>query len=162
MPPVQLFLLQLSNYGYLGAFIAGILFVSSFTVSIGALILFSLVHAMPAWQIGLVAGLGSVIGDLIIFRFIRDNLFHEILPLYNQLGGGHVKKVFKSTLMSKYFKWAIPVIGALIIASPMPDEIGVGMMGLSKIPTWQFAVLAFLLNAVGIFLVVSAAAIIKT
>jgi hypothetical protein len=31
------------------------------------------------------------------------------------------------------------------------------MMGLSKVKQWQFFILAFALNAVGIFLVVSAA-----
>jgi len=57
--------------------------------------------------------------------------------------------------------WTLPVIGAIIIASPFPDEIGVSLVGISKIKTYQFLLVSFILNAIGIFLVVSASAVIK-
>ena len=53
------------------------------------------------------------------------------------------------------------MIGAIIIASPFPDEIGVSLMGISKMKTYQFILISFLLNAIGIFLVVSASLVIK-
>jgi len=151
------FLLSLGELGYLGAFIAGILFVSTFTVATGAVILLVLAETLSPLEIGLIAGLGAVVGDFAIFRFIKDSLTEEILPIYRLLGGGHITKV----LHTKYFSWTLPVIGAVIIASPLPDEVGVSLMGISKMKTYQFVLLSFILNAIGISLVVSASNIIK-
>lgn len=151
------FLLNLGNLGYLGAFIAGILFVSTFTVVTGAVILLVLAEKLSPIEIGIIAGLGAVVGDFTIFRFIKDNLLEEITPFYNRLGGSHLTAV----LHSKYFSWTLPVFGALIIASPLPDEVGVSLMGISKMKTYQFLFISFILNALGIFLIISASTFIK-
>jgi len=151
------FLLHLGGLGYVGAFIAGILFVSTFTVATGIVILLVLAEGLSPIEIGLIAGLGAVIGDLTIFRFIKDNVIEEITPLYNDLGGKHVTTL----LHTKYFSWTLPVLGAVIIASPLPDEVGVSLIGISKLKTYQFLLLSFVLNAIGIFIVVSASSFIK-
>ena len=152
------FLLHLGNLGYVGAFLAGILFVSTFTVATGAIILLVLAETLSPIEIGLIAGLGAVVGDLAIFRFVKDDLAKEIELIYNQVDGNHhLKKVFHT----KYFSWTLPVVGAAIIASPLPDELGVSLIGISKLKTYQFLLISFTLNAIGIFLVVSASAIIK-
>lgn len=151
------FLLQIGGFGYFGAFLAGILFVSTFTVAAGAVILFILAEKLSPVEIGLIAGLGAVVGDFTIFRFVKDNLILEIEPIYEKLGGNHLTKI----LHTKYFSWTFPVFGAIIIASPLPDEIGVSLMGLSKVGTFKFLILSFILNVIGIFLIVSASVLIK-
>jgi divalent metal cation (Fe/Co/Zn/Cd) transporter len=156
--PFQSFLLSLGDFGYIGAFIAGILFVSTFTVSIGAVILLILAERLVPLEIGIIAGLGAMVGDFTIFRFIKDNLISELGSIYSHFDGDHhVQRI----LHSKYFSWTLPVIGAILIASPLPDEIGVSLMGISKMKTYQFLIISFLLNATGIFLIVSASFIIK-
>ncbi len=152
------FLLHLGNLGYIGAFIAGILFVSTFTVATGALILLVLAETLSPIEIGLIAGLGAVVGDLTIFHLVKDNLASEITDIYNHIDrDNHLKKVFHS----KYFSWTLPVLGSLIIASPLPDELGVSLMGLSKSNTLRFVVISYILNSVGIFLIVSASVFVK-
>lgn len=153
----QTFLLNLSRYGYIGSFFAGILFISSFTVAIGAAILLGLAERISPLEIGIFAGLGAVVGDFAIFRFIKDNLLEEITPIYNLLGGRRVTAV----LHSKYLSWTLPLIGAIIIASPFPDELGIGLMGISKIKTYQFLILSFILNSIGIFIFTSAIVSVK-
>lgn len=155
--PFHNFLLNLGGMGYFGAFVAGFLFVSTFTVATGALILLVLAERLSAVEIGIIAGLGAVIGDLVIFRFIKDKLINELTPLYNGLGIGEIMKV----LRTKYFSWTLPVLGALIIALPLPDEIGVSLMGIAKMKTYKFIIISFILNAIGIFLVVWASTFIK-
>lgn len=152
------FLLHLGNFGYIGAFIAGVLFVSTFTVATGAVILLILAGTLSPIEIGIIAGLGAVFGDFTIFRFVKDNLTNELEDIYNNVDSNHH---FVKVLHSKYFSWTLPVIGALIIASPFPDELGVTLMGISKMKTYQFLLLAFALDAIGIFLVVSASLVIK-
>ncbi|MDP3988236.1 MAG: hypothetical protein Q8P80_03775 [Candidatus Levybacteria bacterium] len=152
------FLLHLGNFGYIGAFIAGILFVSTFTVATGAVILLILAETLSPIEIGVIAGLGAVFGDFTIFRFIKDNLTNELEDIYNHVDSSHH---FVKILHSKYFSWTLPVVGAIIIASPFPDEIGVSLMRISKMKTYQFLLISFILNAIGIFLVVSASLVIK-
>lgn len=152
------FLLHFGNVGYLGAFIGGILFVSTFTVATGAVILLVLAEQLSPIEIGIIAGLGAVVGDVTIFRFIKNNLTQELASIYDHIDGDcHFTKV----LHLKYFGWTLPVIGAIIIASPFPDEIGVSLMGISKMKIYKFLLISFVLNAIGIFLVISASLIIK-
>ncbi len=156
--PFHNFLLNLGGLGYIGAFFAGMLFVFTFTIATGAVILFALAKSLSPIEIGIIAGLGAVVGDFAIFRFIKDGLAREIESLYSNLDhNNHLKKV----LHSKYFSWTLPVIGAIIIASPLPDEIGVSLMGISKMKTYQFLIISFILNAIGIFLIVSASRFIR-
>jgi uncharacterized membrane protein YdjX (TVP38/TMEM64 family) len=109
-------------------------------------------------EIGIIAGLGAVFGDFVIFRFVKDSLSKEVQSIYDHIDGKHhIRRVFHS----KYFSWSIPVIGAIIIASPLPDEIGVSLMGISKMRAYKFLVISFILNAIGIFLIVSASRLIK-
>lgn len=137
---------------------AGILFVSTFTVATSALVLLTLAETLSPIEIGLIAGVGAVVGDLLIFSLIKDNLANEIEDIYNQIDTKqHIKKLFHT----KYFSWMLPVFGAAIIASPLPDEMGISLIGLSKMKIANFIFLSYLLNSVGIFLIVSASAIIK-
>ena len=87
------FLTHLGGLGYIGAFFAGILFVSTFTVATGVLILFTLAETLHPVEIGLIAGLGAVVGDLTIFRFVKDGLSGEIEDIYNYMDRKrHIKK----------------------------------------------------------------------
>lgn len=141
---------QIGAYGYLGSFVAGVFFVSTFTIAPASLVLFHLAQDYNALVIAITAGVGAVIGDLIIFRFFKDQIFVEFAPLMKRLR----RTGFLEPLKSPYFAWVTPIMGALIIASPFPDEIGIGMMGLSKIKEWQFVLLTFILNTVGILFIV--------
>lgn len=155
--PLQTFLFSLGDLGYVGAFIAGTLFVSTFTAATSILILLVLAEKLVPLEIGLFAGLGAIVGDLTIFHFIKDGLLDEVEDIYNRLGG----KKLSHILHIKAFRWTLPVLGALIIASPLPDELGIGLMGISKISTVRFIILSFVLNSIGIFLVVSASIFIR-
>ncbi len=141
----------LGNLGYIGAFIVGIFFVSTFTVAPAGIVLYHLADQLHPIEVALLAGAGAMIGDYVMFRFMRDKVFDELRPVLLRLQTPKVKIIFKSP----YFAWLLPLVGAFIIASPFPDEIGVSMLGASKIKQWQFFLLAFILNSIGIFAIVS-------
>jgi len=151
-------LLNLGSFGYLGAFIAGMLFVSTFTVATGAVILLVLAEKLSPLEIGIIAGFGAVLGDFTIFKFVKDGLANEIQEVYKKID--HNNNLLK-LLHTKYFSWMFPVLGAIVIASPLPDEIGVSLLGIGKMKTYQFLIFSFILNAVGIFIVVSASKFLK-
>ena len=129
-----------------------------FTVATSALVLLTLAETLSPVEIGFIAGLGAVVGDMIIFHFIKDTLSREIEDIYNTFDQ---KKYVQKLFHTKYFNWMLPVIGAVLIASPFPDELGVSMIGLSKMSTFKFIILSFILNSLGIFLIVSASIFIK-
>ncbi|MBU1293050.1 hypothetical protein KJ819_03240 [Patescibacteria group bacterium] len=149
-PAAHAMIEHIGSYGYLGSFIAGIFFVSTFTVAPSAVVLFHLAEEFHPVLIALTAGAGGVIGDLLIFRFVRGDAFAELSPLIERIKQRPVFALFKSS----YFGWFTPVLGALIIASPLPDEAGIGLMGLSKMREWQFMLLTYVLNTTGILIIV--------
>lgn len=150
------FLLKLGDFGYLGAFLAGMLFVSTFTIVTGALIILTLAKTLSPAGLILAAGLGAVIGDLLIFRFVKDDVAAEITPIYDQIAGNHFRKLFHT----RYFAWTLPVVGALIIISPLPDELGVSLLGLSEVKIRKFLLISLASHSVGMFLLVSAALLV--
>lgn len=152
-PFVDRVITEIGTLGYVGAFITGIFFVSTFTVAPAAVVLFHLAETLHPIEVAILAGLGAMIGDYLIFRFMKDRVFEELLPVVRRLHTPKIKLLFKSP----YFAWLLPLVGAFVIASPLPDEVGVSMLGLSAIKKWQFFALAFVLNAIGIFIVVSIA-----
>ena len=48
----------------------------------------------------------------------------------------------------------VPLAGAIIVASPLPDELGLIMLGVSKLKYREIAVLTYILNTAGILLIV--------
>lgn len=142
---------SIGSLRFIGAVIGGALFVCTFTISLGALILFELAKNVSPLEIGIFAAIGAVFTDFVVFKFVKNNLTNEIEELYEQVSGHHIRKV----IHSKFFGWALPVVGAIIMASPFPDEIGVSLMGISKMSHLKFIVLSFILNAIGIIIAVS-------
>lgn len=150
------FFVGLGNYGYLSAILAGTLFVSTFTIAIGALILVTLAKTLSPIELILFAGIGAVLGDLVIFQFVKDEVAKEIAPIYDQITGNHLKKLFHT----KYFGWTLPVIGAFIIISPLPDELGISLMGVSQMKTFKFLLISLASHTVGMSFLVSASLIV--
>ncbi|HEY4478659.1 MAG TPA: hypothetical protein VI775_02350, partial [Candidatus Paceibacterota bacterium] len=53
-----------------------------------------------------------------------------------------------------FLKWLSPLIGAFIIASPLPDELGVALLGMSKIRIAVLIPLSFTMNILGIYILI--------
>jgi len=150
---VKQFIAKIGEWGYFGAFLVGIFFVSTFTVAPSVMVIYFLAQNLNPWEVAVFAGIGAVVGDALIFSFLRDGIFDEVRPLFSFFQ----KPLFIRIINSSYFVWLLPIFGALIIASPFPDEIGISMMGLSKIKRWQFLIVSFFLNTAGILIIATLA-----
>jgi len=150
---LESFLEPFGQLGYLGVFLAGTMFVSTFTVAPAAAILFTFAESLNPLAVALVGASGAVIGDYLAFRFIKDRLLKELNPFLKML---HIYRPV-NILQTKYFAWMAPVVGAVVVASPLPDELGLTLLGMTKISASRFIILAFSLNFVGILLIALAA-----
>ncbi len=133
---------------YVLALIAGIFFISFFTVVPAGYILINLIGDNDMFTIALIAGMGAVIGDLLIFVFVKNRFSNNLFSLFHFRQDGAVKRLKENKIIRIF----LPVLGAAIIASPLPDEIGVALMGASRIKKRFFIPMSYVLNSVGIYI----------
>ena len=129
-----------------GSFIAGFFFTSVFTVSVAAVAFAEILETNSIVWVALFGAMGAVLGDLIIFRFVKNNLADDLQDLITKQQKDRLAHIFHTRI----FRFLTPFLGGLIIASPLPDEIGITMMGLSKINTSWFIPVSFVFNFLGI------------
>lgn len=133
--------------GFVAAsFISGILFTSLITSPLASTSLFLLGEKHHPLLISTLAALGSALGDAILLKIVRDDLTSDLEVLTKPFIGSKTRHL----LQSKILHFPLAILGAVIIASPLPDEIGISIFGLIKYKPANFYVLSFILNFLGI------------
>ena len=132
----------------LGSFLSGMFFVSIFTAAPSLAVLTEISQTSSPYLVAFWGALGALIGDLIIFKFVKDSLSVSLLGFVKREENRLIKFFRK-----KHFRVFLPFIGAIIIVSPFPDELGLMMMGLSRLNIFYFIPLAFALNFLGILII---------
>ncbi len=133
----------------LGSFVAGSFFTSVFTTAPAIVILGKLTQSHSILLVASIGAIGAMLGDFIIFRFVRDTVSEDLAFLIQKSRSERFLHIFHLRL----FRWLIAFIGALIIASPLPDEIGLLMMGFSKLKMPIFLSISFIMNFSGILVI---------
>ena len=110
-----------------------------------------LAHVSSLLTVAFFGALGAVLGDLLIFKFLRDRLDRDVVFL---LKGSSRLRRLKALFHLKLFRWVSFFIGGLILATPLPDELGLAVMGLSKTRIWVFALISFAFKFVSILFIV--------
>lgn len=140
----------LLSLGYLGTFLSGVLFAYGFTAAPATAVLLVLAKGQNIVISGIVGGIGAMLGDLVIFNFIRASFSDELKRMSKE----RVVRYINGSVSGLLKKYLTPVVAGFIIASPLPDEIGVSLLAASaNVSIRVFSALSFLLNTVGIFVV---------
>jgi hypothetical protein len=95
--------------------------------------------------------LGSVIGDVVIFNFIKFRIVENVIKIFKT--NPQVTKIIKTR--KQYLKLILVFLGGLIIMSPFPDEIALLLMGFSRIKNLYFIPISFILNLLGNYIFLS-------
>jgi hypothetical protein len=135
---------------WMGSIIAGMFFTSFFTTAPAIVTLGALAKADSIFAVAFFGAIGSVIGDMVIFRFFKDKISLHITDF---IGHEEISRKVRYMLRSRFFKWLPAFIGGLIIASPLPDELGVAFFSFSKIKPRTFIILSYMFNFIGILLI---------
>ncbi len=134
---------------WIASFFAGMFFTSVVTTAPAIAVLGELTLEGNIFLVAVLGAMGAVIGDYLIFAFVRDRISDDIADI---LGKKKTKR-FRSLFRRKTFKWLLPFLGGLIIASPLPDELGLSLLGMTKMKTKRFILISFSFNALGILLI---------
>jgi uncharacterized membrane protein YdjX (TVP38/TMEM64 family) len=137
-----------------GSFLAGLFFTSVFTTAPAIVTLGEIGQVYPVWKVALIGAVGAVAGDLILFRFVKDRVSKHILDLLRQQGA--TVRV-RSLIRNRIFRYLTFMLGGMIIASPLPDELGISLLGFSRMKKSSFIVLSFVFNFIGILIIAAAA-----
>lgn len=141
----------------IGSLIAGFFFTSAFTIAPAAIALAEISKTTSPLLVAFWGALGSLVGDLVIFLFVRDRFADDVREVLHTFK--HERKI-KKFFRRGFFRWLSPLLGALIIASPLPDELAIALMGISRVHLKIFIPVAFVMSFFGIlFLSVVARAI---
>lgn len=137
----------------LTSFVAGVLFTSMFTIAPASIAFAEIGNPSNILAISLAGALGAVCGDMLLFLFIRDTVVEDLKTV---LKASSYKK-FVAHFHGGFLRWISPIIGAFLIASPFPDELGLALMGFARIRSAYMIPLTFIMNFVGIWTVITVA-----
>ena len=118
----------------IGSFVSGFFFTSIFTTAPAMVALGQIASTGNIFVVAIIGGFGAMIGDYFLFIFFRDSIGADIAELIKSKKRGHLKHLFASQMGKRL----MALVGGLIIASPLPDEIGLALMGISKIKNRVF------------------------
>ena len=140
------------SLSYFGTFISGMMFSYGFTAAPATALLLLLAKHQNILLAGFIGGFGALIADLLIFKFIRTSFKDEIDEIEHE----KIIKWIEKRVPHLIKKYIVPVIAGFIIASPLPDEIGVVLLAAStKISMRIFSLLSYILNTAGIFVILA-------
>jgi len=149
----------LHGRGYISIFVAGLLFSLGFTAPFAVAIFIAMADTVNPFYAAPIAGAGAFIMDMTIFNLARFSLRDELL----RLRGTRVLSwlhdlIFRDTLSEKIRLYLLWSIAGIVIASPLPDEVGVTLIsGADNIDSRKFGAICWVLNTVGICLILFAA-----
>ncbi|MFH0829125.1 MAG: hypothetical protein V1907_03005 [Candidatus Kerfeldbacteria bacterium] len=130
--------------GVLGIFLVGAMYSISFTSPTATVVLVNLHGQFHPLVIATIGAFGSLAYDELIFIIARKETKTNV--------GERLHRALERLPVPSSL-WF--VIGGLIIASPLPDELASGMFGALATSKKRFAALSFSMNFIGILLVTS-------
>jgi hypothetical protein len=138
----------LISTGFFGLFLAGFLYSFAFTAVPATAILLSLAGGQDILLAGITASFGALVSDLIIFNYIRIGFSDEVQKLSKEKAVRQVRKKIPSAILDH----VLGLIALLLIASPLPTELGVAMLSSTKtISIKKFFFIVYPLHTIAIF-----------
>lgn len=98
------------------------------------------------------ASIGSVISNIALFKLIKFSFKEEFNRLKTEKPILFIKHITRLDMKKKINHYLLYAFAGIVLASPLPDEIGVIMLsGLSHIKPLKLAAISFVLHFIGIY-----------
>jgi uncharacterized membrane protein YdjX (TVP38/TMEM64 family) len=136
--------------GYFGTFLAGLLYPYALTSAAGTGILLILSKGQNIIVSGVIADVGALISDILIFFFVKRGFSDEAQKLSQE----PVVRTINRLIPDSVRVFLLSVFASLLIASPLPTEIGVMLMvSIREMEFKKFVILVYILHAFAIFVI---------
>ena len=150
---VEAFLDNLGQLKYLGIFVAGLLFSFGFTTPF-AIGIFASISPANILLASIIGSCGALLSDLCIYKMIKISFMNEFKRLQRTLPFKTLQRTINQSLTNRLKNYLLYFLVGFIIASPLPDEIGITMLaGLTAIRVRMLAFLSFIFNMLGILII---------
>lgn len=137
----------------ISSILAGAFFTSIFTVAPSVVGLLAIGQSFsPVW-VAFFGAFGAMAVDIVIVNFIRKDISEDLKGLTRLAWRRHFIQAFHFG----FLKWVALFFGTILIASPLPDEAGLFLIGVSRINPKALPLIFYLANFFGIYLLVSLA-----
>lgn len=144
-----LLLYEAGNWSYLGAFITGMFYTYSLSSPPASAVFFIISKSLNPFFAAAIGGFGAMIGDLIIFKFIKTEILPEARLLAEDLRLPRIKSHKLIHILHKI----VPFVGGFVIASPLPDEVGAALFGAIEYDTKKFMIISWICNTLGLLVI---------
>lgn len=142
------------GFGFLGIFFVGLFFTSVFTVAPSIVALGQISYLFPPFQVIFWGAIGATIADYILFRFVKERILVDMGYFF--IHSSRYQKIMHLA-RQKRFRYLALLFALFLIASPLPDETALTLLGASKSKTKDVLFIMFFANALGIAVVIAAA-----
>ncbi|MDP4020449.1 MAG: hypothetical protein Q8P58_00170 [Candidatus Adlerbacteria bacterium] len=132
--------------GLVTSFVAGVFFTSIFTAAPATAILAELAEDSSLFVVVIMGSLGAVLGDYVLYLFLRNRLLRDASQIPSK---SRLHRIIALLRRRRYHRLT-QLLGILILATPLPDEPALALLGLSSISRGAFFILSFTTHAVGI------------
>lgn len=139
-----------SSFGYIGGLFAGIAYAFTFTTAAAAFLFVELGETSDAFTAILFGGIGAMVGDLFFYWLLNNGVKKEIKAFFVAMVPIRRLKRMEQFTKRRIFAWTIPFLASLLIASPLPDELGIALFSLINFKPKYLAAVSFFLNTMGI------------
>lgn len=142
---IETWILAAASHVIPGSFLAGMGFTSLFTLAPASVVLIEIARISSPLMVAAIGAAGAVLGDLFLFMFVRRSTDSASFLL-----NAPMRRQLRYLLHHKLLHWVLPITGAIIIASPLPDELGLALMGFSRMRPSYFVPISYVMNFLGI------------
>lgn len=139
--------------GYVGTFISGFFYAYGFGAAPATSLIMIITQNQNIFLAAFIGGLGALLSDLFIFKLVKTSFKDEILRLERTKILRMLEKASKK-IFGVFNQFVLITVASIFIASPLPTELGTAMLAsLEHISIKKFAVIAFVLHTMGIFVI---------
>jgi hypothetical protein len=136
--------------GYFGTFLAGLLYPYSLTSAAGTGILLILTKEQNLLLAGATAGIGALISDITLLLFVKHGFSDEVQRLSKE----RAVRAINRWLPDSVRVYLLAIFAGILIASPLPTEIGIMLMAsIKNISVKKFGIIIYILHTSAIFII---------
>src|SRR3989337_3247609 len=142
-----------SIYFVPAAFLVGFLFSITFTAAISTSVFILLAETTHnPFLIALIGGLGSLAANSIIYKFFKEEIIDDIQFIEKR----YARRIAHKIIHSKTVIGLTPYVAALLLASPLPDELGILILVGANFKYTRFFLFSFAFHTIGILIIILA------